>query len=543
MASKKSVFASFLKSKELKLFLTVWLVYIFYLQMFGSSCMANSQSALTAAIVNEGRFEIDTYYKVSCDIAFYNEHYYSGQSPGISFISVPIYAASKPIFYLLPQGAIDYAFDKLEKYGNIIPEDFWGNKKILSTYFTDLNKRQILEYVFISGFILPIFTSSLISALSAILLYLLLKRFTNNEKLRLLIVLLYSFGTLLFPLSTEFFEREIAVAFMFAAFILLFRIRNDELKPKGSTLFASGVLAGLSAWFDYFHLFVSGLLFLYLLSFCLKDEAAKNKASKRFWIFNLNKQKALLLSRFIIGVSIPVLLMMSYYYIIFDSPFAQSYTYRVVPESVKRFSGIFHMEFPTPTVIFKMAEFFIYSPIVILALYGIYRALSKKNRYYHEALSISIFIALTFIYDLILVLSYPSSIAPSFKRYLTPILPYAMVFLPYIFAKNKPIMKQKITILFIIVGVISLFFNWTSAQYGGHHGLTQYNVYEKRFITGVDFFQNGPSSDFLTTLSGVLGGNRLLFNLLGLAFLIFLIYLIWRPCLVKSGEKNISIAH
>ena len=222
----------FFKTREFKLFLTVWIVYIFYLQMFGHSCMANSQSALTAAIVNEGRFKIDTYYKTSCDIAFYDGHYYSGMAPGISFISAPIYAVSKPLFYLLPQELIDFVYEKIEDYGAALPVDFEGRKKTPSNYLPDLNKRQILEYIIISGFILPVFTTSLFSALSALLLYIILKNFTRNEKLRIIITLAYAFGTLMFLLSTEFFQRPIAIALMFAAFTILFKIKHKEIKLR-----------------------------------------------------------------------------------------------------------------------------------------------------------------------------------------------------------------------------------------------------------------------------------------------------------------------
>jgi len=305
--------SNFLRSKEFKLFLTVWIIYIFYMQMFGASTMANSQSALTAAIVNEGRFEIDTYHRVAGGgKAFYDGHYYSGQAPGISFVSVPLYILSKPIFNLLPQEVINSLFKKLENYGANLPVDYDGNKRIPSNYLPDLNKRQILEYLIISGFILPVFTTSLFSALTVLLLYLLLKKFTSNERLRTTITLFYAFGTIVFPLATGFLERPIAITFILAAFIILFNIRHKDLKPKGSTIFAAGMLAGLSSWFDYFHLFVAGLLFLYLLSFYIKNKTVKIKGPKRLWILDLNKQRLLLLLLFIIGMLIPISLLFSY---------------------------------------------------------------------------------------------------------------------------------------------------------------------------------------------------------------------------------------
>jgi len=234
--------SNFFRSKEFKLFLTVWIIYIFYMQMLGASTMANSQSALTASIVNEGRFEIDTYHRVAGGgKAFYDGHYYSGQSPGISFISVPLYILSKPIFNLLPERLIDSLFEKLENYGESLPIDLNGNKRIPSNYLPDLNKRQILEYLIISGFILPVFTTSLFTALTVLLLFLLLKNITGNEKLRLMITLFYAFGTLAFPLATGFLERPIAISFIFAAFIILFKIRHKNLKSKGSTIMLQAI--------------------------------------------------------------------------------------------------------------------------------------------------------------------------------------------------------------------------------------------------------------------------------------------------------------
>lgn len=532
---------NFFKSKKFRLFLTVWIIYIFYLQMFGSSHMANSQSALTAAIVNEGRFEIDTYHRaVAQGNAFYNGHYYSGQAPGISFISVPLYLISKPLIYILPQQIVDSLFEKLEKYGGILPPDFEGKKKIPSNYFPDLNKRQILEYVLISGFILPIFTTALFSAIGVILVYSILGRFTHNEGLRMLITLFYAFGTILFPLSTEFFERPIAIVLTFAAFIILFKIRHKELEPKGVTLFGSGLLAGLATMFDYFHLFAAGLLFIYLLSFYIKGKRIKvKKGNKRFWIFELNKQKLWLLLSFIIGVSLSIFPLLLYQYIIFDNPFATSYTYREFELSVYRVSGISNFALPDMTAFFLMLNFIMYSPIIILALYGVYKAFLKRDEYYHDVLAIGIFIIFTFAYASILIFSFSSYplIAESFKRYMTPILPFSFIFLPYIFS-NKNKMKNRMKTLLIVLGVISIFFSWTSAQFGGHQGLGHFNLEDKKFEVIPQFLENGPSSDFLSTLSSIFGGNALLFNFIGLVVLALIILLIWKVLPNKKMDRK-----
>lgn len=518
MLHKKS--HKFLRTKEFKLFLTIWIVYIFYLQMFGSGCMANSQSALTAAIANEGRFEIDTYHKVSCDISFYKGHYYSGQAPGISFISVPIYIISKPIFYALPDETIDFIFSKLESYGSTLPVDYWGKKKILSSYFNALNKRQILEYIFISGFILPVFTTSLISSLSALLVYLFLKRFTSSEKLRILITLFYAFGTIQFPSSTQFLERPIAIALMFTAFFILFRIKHKELQPKGSTIFCSGILAGLSAWFDYFHLFLSGFLFLYLLSFCVKT--------------NLDKKKLLLLVRFIVGVLIPVLLLFLYYYIIFDEPLANSYTHRIVPTSNHKILDIANMKLSNVTDQYSyLLLFFINNLIILVAFYGVYKVLLKKGIYYHEALYTLALIIFVSLYALILALTYPT-VTPQFQRHMTPIFPYAILFLSYALPSNNN--RNKIKTVFLIVGIISIFSGWLLAQFDLDH----FDAESKRLVLIPHFFKNGPASSFLDTLAGTFDINPLPLNIFGLAILILIIFFIWKQYLYKHNKSLVS---
>ncbi|MDP3766206.1 MAG: hypothetical protein Q8R04_06860, partial [Nanoarchaeota archaeon] len=528
----------FYQTKEFKLFITAWIVYIFYMQMFGSSSMANTQSALTAAIVNEGRFEIDTYYKAGGNgNAYYNGYYYSGQAPGISFISVPMYFISRQFFYLVPDSAIDFMFEKLEKYGEKLPADWEGEKRILSNFFPALGKRQILEYVIISGLILPMFTTSLIAALSVALLYSLLAYFTKDNKLRMAIALLYAFGTIVFPLSTEFFERPIAISMLFFAFAILFKVKHEKIKPKKSSFLAAGILAGISAWFDYFHIALAGLLFFYLLSMF---RVSKNNSSKvkAFFGFDFSKEKFYLILAFSIGVILPLLVLGLYQYMIFDNPFTTSYTHRIIPEFSLQLSGLHNLALPNAKVLFNMAIFFLYSPIILIALYGLLKALLKKDEYFGESLlSLAIIIA-TLAFSTLVVLSYfkfPATIIESsFKRYMKPMLPYAMLFIPYAFKNMKINGKSIMWALFIVFGIISVFMNWLSAQFGGHAALGHFDLKAMKFVYIERFLETGPSSSFLSTFSGTFGLNSFIVNIFGLLILLLGIYFVWKPSKTKS---------
>ncbi len=525
----------FFRKKEFRLFLTVWIVYVFYLQMVGNSHMAINQSALAASIVNEGSFEIDKYYRAAAGgVSFYNGHYYSVQAPGISFISVPLYLAGKMIFNYLPDSLANHLLEKLDKYGETLPPDYLGNKKVPTDYFPDLSKKQVLEYLLISGFILPVFTTALFSAVTAVLLYSMLGFFTSRERLRVVITLFYAFGTLMFPLSTEYFERSIAIMFMFSAFIILFMVRHNKLKAKGSTVFAAGMLAGISSWFDYFHLFVAGLLFLYFLSFYTEFSILNRKRYGKFLKLRLDGHRISLLYKFLIGAIIAILPIFAYYYIIFDNPFTQSYAYTTIPESVHKISDITKISPPTGATIFHILAFLLFSPVILFAFYGLYRATIGNDKYKKDAKFIALFAILTFVYAFILSLIYPTTIAPSFKRYMTPILPFIFLFMPYIFPDNKFPKKALFKVLFIGVGVISIFLNWTSAQFGGHQGLGHFDPNTKKFEVLQQFVDNGPSSDFLRILAGSFSWDALILNIAGLLILAFILLLIWRPYILNK---------
>ena len=524
---------AFFKTKEFKLFLTIWLVYIFYIEMYGYSCMANSNSALTASIVNEGRFEVDTYYRSSCDVAFYNGHYYSGLAPGISFIGAPFYAAGKGLFYFFPDQHIDFFYEKLERYGETLPVDFYRNKKIISNYFPYLSKRQVLEHLVISTFILPVFTTTLFSAISAVLLYMLLKYFTNKSKLRIMITLLYAFGTLVFPWATGFFQRPIAIALGFAAFMLLFRLKHHKLKKFKSTLFFAGLLAGISVWFDYYNMLFAGLLFLYLLTFSFKIKSKSKKINHDFLKYiNLKNFDWTKLISYSLGAAIPVILLLLYHYAAFENPFSTSYSYRVAVDY--DILPVSQLKLPSIKSLPSFFEFFMYSPIIILALYGLYKATLKKDEHYHEAIGVAIFFILTFIYASALGILYPEYSPSSHNRYMQPIVPYLMIFLSYIFTSNgmQKNKKSNIKNLVIIIGLISLFLNWTFAQFGGHGSLTEFNL--EKLDKVMRLLTEGPSSSFLSTLASVFGGNSLIFNIIGLAILASVIFLIWKPYLSKN---------
>ena len=176
--------------------------------------------------------------------------------------------------------------------------------------------------------------------------------------------------------------------------------------------------------------------------------------------------------------------------------------------------------------------------MIFLALFGVYKAILKKDKYYPEAWTVGALIIFTLLYSIIISFSFPTSIAPSFKRYITPMFPFAFMFLPYIFISNRLIKKNIMKKLFIVMGIVSIFINWLFVQFSGLGTLNNIGNFYIGYAPFLQFLKNGPSSDFLRTLSNVMGWNPLLLNLTGLAFLILIIFLIWKPYSKKSRQTG-----
>ena len=95
-------FWDFANRKETKIFLTFMITYLYFAQWYGWN--EESNFSLVRAIVDENRFEIDSFYNATGDRSVYNGHYYSDKEPGLSFLASPTYAAWKLAYDFFPTG-------------------------------------------------------------------------------------------------------------------------------------------------------------------------------------------------------------------------------------------------------------------------------------------------------------------------------------------------------------------------------------------------------------------------------------------------------
>jgi len=411
------------------------LIYSFFIQW--TSWNEESRFALTRAIVDEGGFEIDSFYNQTGDRLYFQDHHYSDKCPGTSFIALPIYTSWKVIY--------DTFFSQSFKsaHSDSSSELIYYAASIPFTYNPDPGL-----FILSSMFLVTTFVSSLFSALTVFLVYKISSYFTNKEKYRILLTISYGLGTLALPYSTVFLDHALTTFFTFLAFYLLFIMKKNKIQDN-RLFFIAGLVAG-------FAVVIEISAFLFLLIYLL-------------YLISFKRRKLLIFSvGFLVGIS-PLFF---YNYLIFNNPF-HPFGHSTYPGLLMhgwypdRYLKGFYIEISSFSIFlsnqilnvlarllfFPYKGLFFYNPIFILSFIGLVY-MFKKNRL--EAISI-LLIFILFILSFSLILVFFCGFCFGF-RYLLPIIPFLMIPLLYVFEK----INLKIILIFILV---SIFVNILGLQY------------------------------------------------------------------------------
>jgi hypothetical protein len=371
----------------------------------------NSRLDLTRAIVDEQRFEIDSYFNNTGDRAYYNGHYYSDKAPGMSFFAVPIYFVYKSLF-----GQVDYKNNLYE-----------------------MNDSRIFLGLVFSVIAL---TSALFSALTIVLFYKLSKYFTKNEKIRLISSFILGFCTIVFHYAGMFFGHTTGMFFSFACFYFVFKTKKEG---KDYSLLA-GILGGVAVLIEY-PTFVIVLLTSFLL-----------------------KRKSFLLKYFS-GVLLIVLILLSYNYSIFNNPFDFGHMYvdkyfdahgpkihyggstsilSFFMKYANRLSSNFYAFFIIliRLLFYPYRGLFFYMPVLIFSFAGLIYMF--RNYRLESLIILTSFFILLIINSVIPFWWGGSSFGP---RHLIPIMPFLMISLIFSFKKfdNKLVISLALISLFIML--------------------------------------------------------------------------------------------
>ncbi len=199
---------SWSRRPETALFVLVFGVYAYFYQ--GGGWNQSSRFDLVRALVEQGTACIDDYEFNTGDKARRNGHTYSDKAPGVSWLSVPVYAAAYP---------------------------FAGGQRPKARLVTR------------AAYVATLLTVSLPSALTAVTLAGLGAVLGWPRRLGFGLAVAWALGTLAFPYATLLYGHQLAAALLFGAFVWIFRCRLEGCRPW--RLAAAGLFLGYAVAVEY----------------------------------------------------------------------------------------------------------------------------------------------------------------------------------------------------------------------------------------------------------------------------------------------------
>jgi 4-amino-4-deoxy-L-arabinose transferase-like glycosyltransferase len=320
--------------RALLVFVLLAFMYGYYYQ--DPEANGNSRIDLIFAIVQEGRLTIDSYYNAeglkTIDIAFLNGHYYSDKAIGTSIIGAIFYAPM-------------YMFMKLTGHGVSL-----------------LRIKYLLTFMVVG---LP-------SAFAGSLVYVLCETMSGSRLRAYLATLAVALGTMCLPFSAIFFGHQLAAALLFCSFFLIFQLKlKPNLRQKRGYLFLIGFLLGTAFLTEYTTpviIFPLGLYYLYIL--------------RERWSFRWIRS---IIVPFVLGASIPVVILMIYNTLCFGNPFSIGYEHLANQYQTLMSQGFLGIGLPRLNVLFYLTfhpahGLFWQSPVLLMAMVGFYY-LWRDKRY------------------------------------------------------------------------------------------------------------------------------------------------------------------
>jgi hypothetical protein len=446
-----------------RLFLSFWLIYAIYATPAGG-VTPNRYVDLTHALVNEGRFEIDTYHDNTIDKAYYDGHYYAGALPGPSVLAVPAYVVFKGLYAITPAAIKELAGGmKSYKVDQLTDSSFYGQV-------------DNVEY-FLSQWFLVITVVAAVTALSNVVFFKITRRLGAAADVAFWLTIAFGLGTICFWHATWFFEQAFTVFCVLTAFYCLLRLRQTQVTSLG--LMAAGSIAGGALLMEFSGAFAGVMLFAYLVLWHRRPTA--------LW--------------FGVGYAVPVLLLMGHNYLLFDDPFSTAYQHLAGEEYIAVVSeGLVGVSYPRLERIVGLLlsperGLWVFAPVTLWGGWGLVQPSARRTRFALEAVACALLIAA----GLLFVGSFRGwNAGGAFgPRYLMFSLPFWV--LPAAFAVRRAQLLP-----FGLSVAVAVLINWAGVQYG----------FAEHYYQAVhELFTLGPTLPMLEAIESHQVGAHWLLNL------------------------------
>ncbi|HET9979423.1 MAG TPA: hypothetical protein VFQ32_03195, partial [Ktedonobacterales bacterium] len=262
------------------------LCYAFYLTPAGTNTLSRYDMVYALA---HGTAIIDLHAGNTIDVSYYQGHWYSPRSLGLSLLATPV-------FWLI------------SLFANVDDTAHFT----MTQQIAILNALTVLPVAVLAAVALRRFVAHLRPSLA-------------STPLPMVVAGAFALGTLAYPFSTTFFSHAFGGGLAFIGFYLLYRAREKE--NAGSWVILSGLLMGIAVISEY----PVGVIVVALIGY--------------IWLV-FPGQRIQMIAAFILGMIPSVLLLGWYNWFAFGSPLHLSYAYVSDPEFSGQHQGFFGITTP-----------------------------------------------------------------------------------------------------------------------------------------------------------------------------------------------------
>ncbi len=372
------------RSLYFPLFLLFFITYAYFFQ--GGGWNQNARICLTRSIIDYGTFAIDRCredapgmgWVNTGDWAYYDGHYYSNKSPGLSFLAVPFFAAAHMVA------------------ARLFPDDP-GRQMLLCAYASTLC------------------TVAAMSALLCLLIFYVFHRvFGMGATTAMALTVLFGFGTLAFSYSTTFYCHQPAACCSLLSFVLAMNIRYGAATRMNLTAALAGFFAALAVLIE-----PSTMIMLAGIAFCLVSV----------------REGRSYIPVFLLGCLLPGAVLGWYNYACFGHPLASSYHYSndlVMWKVEGKLFAVPGLSRLGDLLISPYRGLFFSSPVMLMAVPGFFLSLGRRQ--WRSSLLICALISTVFICFIAGFHAWHGGSAAG-PRYLLPTFPFLYLIAGMSFAR------------------------------------------------------------------------------------------------------------
>ena len=285
-----------------------------------------------------------------------------------------------------------------------------------------------------------------LSALSAVVMFIVLTRLTSSVRAALILSLLYAFATPILYRTAQLNHNLLLAHFAFFAFVLLWRPWDDPASPKRPRYFLAGLLVGWTVVLDY-----SGAVAVIALA---------AYAGLRWWQLPSAEKSPYDIIQFILGLALSAAVLLGYQWSSFGHPLYPAQRYMPETEFIDRgFSGF---DWPSLDLLWRSAfglkfGLFSFAPLLVLALY-IPGWFSRNIRIVpgREARFILLFTAGFFVFSAANQFGYVQF--NSGIRHMVPVV-------PFLFLLVSGVLLRLPLVLAVVFGIVTTYWSWSLAMY------------------------------------------------------------------------------